>query len=56
MIYFISGNALPAAFYVSQGEQVGRLNALTLNVDVDRRIRVGGRVVELGRGVVCLND
>ncbi|RQS20583.1 PhzF family phenazine biosynthesis protein [Burkholderia sp. Bp8992] len=47
-----AGRDLPAAFQVEQGEAVGRPCLLRLSVSAHGRISVGGRVVELGRGVV----
>ncbi|MBR8071568.1 PhzF family phenazine biosynthesis protein [Burkholderia cenocepacia] len=43
---------LPAAFRVEQGEAVGRPCLLHLSVDAAGKIGVGGRVIELGRGVI----
>ncbi|NHV28710.1 PhzF family phenazine biosynthesis protein [Burkholderia sp. D-99] len=43
---------LPAAFQVEQGEAVGRPCLLRLSVSASGKIGVGGRVIELGRGVV----
>ncbi|WP_322021738.1 MULTISPECIES: PhzF family phenazine biosynthesis protein [unclassified Burkholderia] len=45
-------HALPAAFEVEQGEAVGRPCLLRLSVSSNGEISVGGRVVELGRGVI----
>ncbi len=45
---------LPAAFQVEQGEAVGRPCLLRLSVNTTGEIGVGGRVIELGRGVVNL--
>ena len=45
---------LPQRVRVDQGEAVGRRCRLDLGVGTDRAIRVGGRVVELGRGSVSL--
>lgn len=45
-------HALPAAFQVEQGEAVGRPCLLRLSVSSNGEISVGGRVVELGRGVI----
>ena len=45
---------LPAAFQVEQGEVVGRPCLLRLSVSANGEIGVGGRVIELGRGVVNL--
>jgi predicted PhzF superfamily epimerase YddE/YHI9 len=39
---------------ISQGEQIGRPSTLYLDVDTDRQIRVGGDVIELGRGSITL--
>jgi trans-2,3-dihydro-3-hydroxyanthranilate isomerase len=47
-------HALPAAFQVEQGEATGRPSLLHLSVSASGEIRVGGRVIELGRGVVTL--
>jgi len=49
-----TGAALPQRLAIDQGEAVGRPCRLGLEVTVDRRIRVSGRVVELARGVVSL--
>lgn len=45
---------LPCAIVASQGEQIARPSTLFLNVDQSRQIRVGGDVVELGRGSLTL--
>lgn len=46
---------LPVSFEISQGEQVGRPSTLYLDVEAEAgRIRVGGDVLELGRGVLDL--
>ncbi|KML49325.1 phenazine biosynthesis protein PhzC/PhzF [Burkholderia cepacia] len=51
--WLLAGNhALPAAFQVAQGEAVGRPCLLRLSVSTNGEIGVGGRVIELGRGVV----
>lgn len=47
-------HALPAAFEVDQGEAVGRPCRLRLAVTEAGEIRVGGRVIELGRGTINL--
>jgi trans-2,3-dihydro-3-hydroxyanthranilate isomerase len=39
---------------IQQGEQTGRACTLSLRLDAERQIFVGGRVVELARGVVSL--
>ncbi|CAG9178166.1 PhzF family phenazine biosynthesis protein [Cupriavidus respiraculi] len=49
-----TGHALPARFTVDQGEAVDRRCRLLLDVASDGAIRVGGRVVEIGRGTVTL--
>jgi trans-2,3-dihydro-3-hydroxyanthranilate isomerase len=43
------GNA-PSSFTVTQGEFINRLNVLQLSLTSNKRIRVGGRVVEVARG------
>lgn len=48
------GRTLPFSFVISQGEYAGRPSTLHLHVDADRRILVGGDVIELGRGVITL--
>lgn len=44
----------PCRFEIAQGEQTGRPSVLYLDVDADRRIRVSGDVVELGRGTIAI--
>lgn len=45
-------HALPARILVEQGDQIGRPCRLLLDVQADGRIQVGGRALEIGRGVV----
>jgi trans-2,3-dihydro-3-hydroxyanthranilate isomerase len=45
---------LPVKLEISQGEFVGRPSTLHLQVDADRKIYVGGDVIELGRGAINL--
>jgi trans-2,3-dihydro-3-hydroxyanthranilate isomerase len=47
-------HARPASILVRQGEQAGRPCALYLDVDGDGTIRVGGRVIALGKGEIHL--
>lgn len=49
-----TGHALPAHFEVDQGEFVDRRCRLDLTVTPDGAIRVGGRVIELGRGTITI--
>jgi trans-2,3-dihydro-3-hydroxyanthranilate isomerase len=49
-----TGQALPITFEISQGEYVGRVSKLYLDVDTARRIRVSGDVRQLGAGVVSV--
>jgi trans-2,3-dihydro-3-hydroxyanthranilate isomerase len=49
-----AGEPLPAQITVTQGEFINRLNVLRLSLTQERRVRVGGRVVEIGRGVIML--
>ncbi|MDE1182420.1 PhzF family phenazine biosynthesis protein [Paraburkholderia sp.] len=48
------GHALPAAYRIDQGEAVNRPCRLRLSVQADGAIEVGGRVIEIGRGVVTV--
>lgn len=45
---------LPARIEIAQGELVARPSSLYLEVTAERRIRVGGDVIEIGRGTVSL--
>jgi PhzF family phenazine biosynthesis protein len=47
-----TGAALPQRLTLDQGERVARPCRLGLEVTTDRRIRVSGRVMELGRGSI----
>ena len=47
-----TGSPLPQKLVVDQGEAVGRPCRLGLEVTADGRIRVSGRVVEVGRGTL----
>ena len=49
-----AGEATPSQFTVTQGEFINRLNVLQLSLTADKRIRVGGRVLALGEGVIHL--
>jgi PhzF family phenazine biosynthesis protein len=49
-----SGHALPAGYRIAQGEAVDRPCTLRLEVTAGQAIRVGGRVIELGRGTINL--
>jgi trans-2,3-dihydro-3-hydroxyanthranilate isomerase len=43
---------LPCKLMVNQGEQIARPSTLYLDVDASQQIRVGGEVLELGRGTI----
>jgi len=45
---------LPQQLAIAQGDVVGRPCRMGLEVGSDRRIRVSGRVIELGRGTIAL--
>ncbi len=45
---------LPARIEIAQGEQVARPSTLYLEVTEGRTVRVGGDVIEIGRGTVLL--
>jgi trans-2,3-dihydro-3-hydroxyanthranilate isomerase len=49
-----AGEPTPSQFTVTQGEFINRLNVLQLSLTAEKRVRVGGRVLELGRGVIDL--
>jgi predicted PhzF superfamily epimerase YddE/YHI9 len=44
----------PVRIEIAQGEQTGRPSILYLDVEADRRVRVSGDVIELGRGTISL--
>jgi len=46
--------ALPCKLIISQGECVRRPSTLYLDADVQGQIRVGGEVIELGRGSITI--
>ncbi len=58
--WIVQKRPLPARLQISQGEQVQRPSCLYLDIGLDSdvgsecRIQVGGRVLELGRGVINL--
>ncbi len=49
-----TGAGLPQRLAIAQGDIVGRPCRLGLEVTLDRRIRVSGAVIELGRGMISL--
>ena len=49
-----AGETTPSQFTVTQGEFINRLNVLQLSLTAEKRIRVGGRVLELGGGEIRL--
>jgi predicted PhzF superfamily epimerase YddE/YHI9 len=50
----VNGAQVPQQLAIAQGDAVGRPCRMGLEVGADRRIRVSGRVIELGRGTVTL--
>ena len=48
--YFISQNHYPISKAIHQGDDMGRPNRLTLKVDNEQHIFVGGNVIEVGKG------
>lgn len=48
--YFISENRYPITKTIHQGDNMGRANRLTLKVDENQQIFVGGNVIEVGKG------
>ncbi len=49
-----TGASLPASLAVRQGDAIERPCRLTLEVTADHAIRVGGRVVDIGRGSITI--
>ena len=49
-----AGVALPLEFTINQGVDIGRPCQLGLRVDAQQQIYVSGRVIEIGRGHICL--
>jgi len=49
-----TGAPLPQRLAIAQGDAVARPCRLSLDVDAERRIHVGGHVIELGRGSIVL--
>jgi trans-2,3-dihydro-3-hydroxyanthranilate isomerase len=49
------GRAAPFTLTIDQGERTGRRCALTLTVDAQSRIHVGGRCVRIGGGTILLD-
>ena len=55
-VWFLAmDRALPLELEISQGELIGRPSTLHLAVSAERRIHVGGEVIELGAGTVGLD-
>ncbi|MCU6433122.1 PhzF family phenazine biosynthesis protein [Undibacterium sp. Jales W-56] len=52
--WIADGRDLPASLAISQGEQVQRACQLYLDISAERQIKVGGKVREIGRGVINL--
>lgn len=52
--YFLSQNKYPLERQVHQGDQMGRPNRLTLKLDEQQTIYVGGQVIEVGEEVFKL--
>lgn len=50
--FIATGAPLPCSYEISQGEYAQRPSTLFLDVDAQKRIFVGGEVIELGRGIV----
>ena len=49
------GQPLPLAWTIEQGSHIGRPCSLHLTIAADGTIRVGGRVIEIGRGSITLD-
>lgn len=48
--YFIEHNRYPLTKTIHQGDDMGRPNRLTLSVDKNQQIFVGGKVIQVGKG------
>jgi len=53
--WLASQRDLPASFVVTQGVQMRRPSQLYLDLALDKTIRVGGKVVEIGRGMIQIS-
>lgn len=54
--YFISQNCYPIQKKIYQGDDMGRANRLTLKVDENQKIFVGGNVIEVGKGELFVSN
>lgn len=52
--YYLSLGQYPLARNICQGDDMGRPNRLTLNLDAKQTIRIGGQVIEVGEGQFVL--
>ena len=48
--YFLSQGKFPITRQIHQGDQMGRANRLSLKLDENQKIYVGGNVIEVGEG------
>ncbi|QIM62486.1 phenazine biosynthesis protein PhzF [Pasteurellaceae bacterium Orientalotternb1] len=48
--YFLSQGKFPLNYQIHQGDQMGRPNRLSLKLDENQTIYVGGQVIEVGEG------
>lgn len=52
--WLAQAGALPLQARIEQGRETGRDNVLYLNVAEDRRISIGGRVLQIGQGTLTI--
>lgn len=52
--YFIHTGKFPCEYPIQQGDFIGRPNRLSLRVDCNQHIFVGGKVVDVGEGIFYL--
>lgn len=53
-VYFLSQNKYPLERYIHKRDRIGKPNRLTLKLDEQQTIYVGGQVIEVGEGVFKL--
>lgn len=48
--YFLSQQKFPANYMIHQGDKMGRSNRISLRLDEQQRIYIGGRIIDIGEG------
>ncbi|MGQ0287169.1 PhzF family phenazine biosynthesis protein [Pasteurellaceae bacterium 22721_9_1] len=52
--YFLSQQQFPANYIIHQGDKMGRPNRISLRLDEQQHIYIGGRIIEIGEGYLNL--